>query len=248
MKKVKAINNFKIRASAGITGNDRITSYSYLSQMGSSYYASNGSLNYGMAITNSGNPGLKWETTYQYDVGLDLDLFKSRISLTADYYLKDTRDMLYNASIPSQSGYSKQWKNLGRMTNQGFEFTLTTQNINHKKFGWTTTINFDTNKTRLISLGGSERYFPVSQNYGSFSGQELARVVVGEPIGVVYGYIWDGNYQLSDFDWTDPNTGTPVDPSVITSENMSQFKYTLKEDVVSFEGKTTHRATASTAT
>ena len=61
--------------------------------MGSSYYASNGSLNYGMAITNSGNPGLKWETTYQYDVGLDLDLFKSRISLTADYYLKDTRDM-----------------------------------------------------------------------------------------------------------------------------------------------------------
>ena len=53
-----------------------------------------------------------------------------------------------------------------------------------------------------------------------------------------YGYIWDGNYQLSDFDWTDPNTGTPVDPSVITSENMSQFKYTLKEDVVSFEGKT----------
>ena len=233
MKKVKAINNFKIRASAGITGNDRITSYSYLSQMGSSYYASNGSLNYGMAITNSGNPGLKWETTYQYDVGLDLDLFKSRISLTADYYLKDTRDMLYNASIPSQSGYSKQWKNLGRMTNQGFEFTLTTQNINHKKFGWTTTINFDTNKTRLISLGGSERYFPVSQNYGSFSGQELARVVVGEPIGVVYGYIWDGNYQLSDFDWTDPNTGTPVDPSVITSENMSQFKYTLKEDVIS---------------
>ena len=191
-----------------------------------------------MAITNSGNPELKWETTYQYDVGLDLDLFKSRISLTADYYLKDTRDMLYNASIPSQSGYSKQWKNLGRMTNQGFEFTLTTQNINHKKFGWTTTINFDTNKTRLISLGGSERYFPVSQNYGSFSGQELARVVVGEPIGVVYGYIWDGNYQLSDFDWTDPNTGTPVDPSVITSENMSQFKYTLKEDVVSFEGKT----------
>ena len=238
MKEVKAINNFKIRASAGITGNDRITSYSYLSQMGSSYYASNGSLNYGMAITNSGNPGLKWETTYQYDVGLDLDLFKSRISLTADYYLKDTRDMLYNASIPSQSGYSKQWKNLGRMTNQGFEFTLTTQNVNHKKFGWTTTVNFDTNKTRLISLGGQERYFPVSQNYGSFSGQEIARVVVGEPIGVVYGYVWDGNYQLSDFDWTDPNTGTRVDPSVITSENMSRFKYTLKEGVPSFEGKT----------
>lgn len=197
-----------------------------------------GSSNYGMAITNSGNPGLKWETTYQYDVGLDLDLFKSRISLTADYYLKDTRDMLYNASIPSQSGYSKQWKNLGRMTNQGFEFTLTTQNINHKKFGWTTTINFDTNKTRLISLGGSERYFPVSQDYGSFSGQEIARVVVGEPIGVVYGYVWDGNYQLSDFDWTDPNTGAAVDPSVITSENMNQFKYALKENVVSFEGKT----------
>lgn len=160
MKEVKAINNFKIRASAGITGNDRITSYSYLSQMGSSYYASNGSLNYGMAITNSGNPGLKWETTYQYDMGLDLDLFKSRISLTADYYLKDTRDMLYNASIPSQSGYSKQWKNLGRMTNQGFEFTLTTQNVNHKKFGWTTTVNFDTNKTRLILAGRSGALFP----------------------------------------------------------------------------------------
>lgn len=238
MKEVKAISNFKIRASAGITGNDRITSYSYLSQMGSGYYASNGGLNYGMAITISGNPELKWETTYQYDVGLDLDLFKSRISLTADYYLKDTRDMLYNASIPSQSGYSTQWRNLGRMTNQGFEFTLTTQNFNRKKFGWTTTVNFDTNKTKLISLGGQERYFPVSQNYGSFSGQEIARVVVGEPIGVVYGYIWDGNYQLSDFDWTDPNTGTAVDPSVITSENMSRFKYTLKKDVPSFEGKT----------
>ena len=235
LKGAGAIDNLKIRASAGVTGNDRITAYSYPSVLGSTYYGENGAANFGLYTASSGNPGLKWETTYQYDLGLDLDLLKNRISLVADIYLKDTRDMLYNANVPAQSGFSRQWRNMGRMTNRGFELTLTTRNIVTKNFTWTTTLNFDTNKTQVISLGG-EQFFPVSLNYGAFT--DVGRVIVGEPIGLVYGYRYDGNYQVGDFVWTDKATGAQIDPSTITSENISRYNYTLKEGVVSYKGVT----------
>lgn len=179
---------------------------------------------------------MKWETTYQYDLGLDFDLFSSRISVTTDIYLKDTRDMLYNANIPSQSGFPKIWRNLGRMTNKGFEISIQSRNIVSKKFNWTSSVNFDTNKTKLISLGGDERFFPVSLNYGAFT--DVGRVIVGEPIGLIYGYVWDGNYQVKDFVWTDKRTGTSVSPETINSTNMSQYNYALRDDVVSYKGVT----------
>lgn len=232
----KGIENLKIRTSAGITGNDRISPYSYLSVMGTSYYANNGGILFGQAISSPNNSQLKWETTYQYDLGMDIDLFSSRISLTTDIYLKDTRDMLYNANIASQSGFPRIWKNLGRMTNQGFEISIKTRNIVSKNFNWTTSINFDTNKTKLISLGGEEHFFPVSLNYGAFT--DVGRVIVGEPIGLIYGYVWDGNYQINDFVWTDKRTGTQVAAESINSNNMSQYNHHLRDDVVSFKGTT----------
>lgn len=236
MKDIKGkwLDNFKFRASAGITGNDRISPYSYLSVLNTPYYGSNDNLLFGQSVGSPNNAKLKWETTYQYDLGLDIDLFSSRISITTDIYLKDTRDMLYNANIPSQSGFPQIWKNLGRMTNSGFEVSVRTRNIVNKKFNWSTSLNFDTNKSKLISLGGDERFFPVSIRYGAFT--DIGRVIVGEPIGLIYGYKWNGNYQIKDFVWTDKNTGTIVAPELINSTNMDNYKYTLRDDVASYKG------------
>ena len=228
------ISNLKLRASAGVTGNDRITAYSYLSVLNTPYYGSNGSLLFGQSVASPDNSNLKWETTYQYDLGLDLELFAGRISLTADIYLKDTRDMLYKANIPSQSGFPTIWRNLGRLENKGFEVSLNTRNIEKKNFTWSTSINFDTNKNKVKKLDNNEEFFPVSVNYGAFT--DIGRVIVGEPIGLIYGYVWDGNYQINDFVWKNKISGEEVSPGNITSANMEEHSYTLREGVVAYQG------------
>ncbi len=176
---------------------------------------------------------MKWETTYQYDLGLDIDLFKSRVSFTGDIYYKDTRDMLFKANIPGQSGFDTQWQNIGKLSNKGLELSLTTHIIEKKNFSWTTSFSFDLNWNKVKSLAGDLEFLPVSIGNGYFP-SDVARVIVGEPIGTGYGYVFDGNYQLTDFNWTNKTTGEPVDPATITSENINRYKYVLKEDVVSF--------------
>jgi hypothetical protein len=99
MKSVSAISNLKLRASAGITGNDRISSYGSLASMTPNYYSANGSTIMGMSPHSSENKNLKWESTYQYNAGVDLSLFNNRISLVGDVYYKDTRDMLFKAKV-----------------------------------------------------------------------------------------------------------------------------------------------------
>jgi TonB-linked SusC/RagA family outer membrane protein len=225
------LNNLKFRASAGASGNDRISTYGALARMSTAYYGSDGTSLQGLVPSASENPKLKWETTYQYDLGLDLDLFKSRISFTGDVYYKDTRDMLFQTNVPAQIGFDTQWQNIGRLSNKGFELLLITRNIEKKDFSWVTSFSFDLNRNKVKSLGDVE-YLPVSISNGFFVA-DVARVIKGKPIGTGYGYEFDGNYQLTDFDWTNKATGESVDPGVITSENINQYSAVLKEDVVS---------------
>ena len=235
MKSLSFIKNLKFRASAGTTGNDRIPAFTYLPQLSSSYYASNNAILVGLSPITPGNINLKWESTDQYNGGLDLDLFNNRVSIVADAYYKDTRNMLYNANTPAQTGFAKQWINIGRMSNKGIEVSLITRNIEKKNFNWTSTINVDANRSEVLELGG-ESYYPVILSYGSFT--DVGRVIVGQPIGTIYGYVADGNYQLTDFVCKDKTSGAEVDPATITSKTLSNYTYTLKTGFVSVGGAT----------
>lgn len=228
------LDNFKVRLSAGATGNDRVSNYVYMSLMNTNYYGNQGNETMGMAPSSSANGKLKWETTYQYNAGIDLGLFGSRVNLTADVYYKDTRDMLYSATLSAQSGFTKQWQNLGKVENKGIEVVLNTHNIERKNFSWSTSIAFDLSRNKVLDIGGIE-YTSINISNGMLS-NDISRIMVGQPIGVGYGYVFDGNYQLDDFDITHKELGISIPSDAVTSDNMDQFKFELKEGVVDIAG------------
>ena len=235
MKGADWLDNLKLRASAGITGNDRVSAYASLALMTTNYYSQNGTEIMGMAPSSSANPDLKWETTYQYNIGLDWGMFGGRLNLTADIYYKDTRDMLYQATLSAQTGYTQQWQNLGRVDNKGIEIAINTHNIERRNFSWTTNIAFDLSRNKVLDIGGAS-YTSVNIGNGVMA-NDISRIMVGQPIGVGYGYVWDGNYQLDDFIIKD-RYGNVFPSSVVTSENMDNFTYTLKEGVTSINSMT----------
>ena len=233
------LDNAKVRLSAGASGNDRISTYAALATLTTNYYASGGSEVMGMSPSSTANPKLKWETTWQYDLGLDLTLFGERIDFTGDIYYKDTRDMLYRATLSAQSGFTEQWQNLGRVENKGLELSLTTHNIDTRDFSWSTSFTFDASRNKVLDIGGVE-YTSVNIAHGVLA-NDISRIMVGQPIGIGYGYVWDGNYQLTDFIIKDKfGNDFTEHPEIVTSEDIKQGKlvFTLKDGVTTINGIT----------
>lgn len=198
MKQQKVFSDMKLRFSYGMTGNDRIPAYQSLSRTEKTYYSGdNNSVNLGLSPAEISNPDLKWETTSQYNAGVDISMFRNRLNIEADVYLKQTKDMLLHADVPSQIGSYRQWQNIGRVDNKGFELTINTVNIQKRNFSWSTSINFNLNRNKVVSLGGVSS-IPVKVAGGHIV--EVGRVVVGHPIGSAWGYVFDGIYQQDDFD------------------------------------------------
>lgn len=197
LKGQTVINDLKLRASFGLTGNDRIPPYQSLPMAGNTFYSgASGTAELGISPAALANPSLKWETTYQYDAGLDLEMFRGRIGLTADVYLKQTRDLLLQADIAGQTGFSRQWQNLGRVDNKGVELTLNTVNVQTKDFTWQSSINVSLNRNEIKSLGAVS-FLPVLISGSVIT--DVGRLIVNQPIGTGYGYVFDGIYQLNDF-------------------------------------------------
>ena len=203
LKNITEISNLKLRVSYGKTGNERIPAYSYAAKMENTYYASNNITYFGMSPGSSANPNLKWETTTQYDAGIDIGLFQNRITITFDYYNKQTHDMLLNAPVPGQSGNSSQWINFGRVDNTGVEFSLSTVNIQVPNFSWKTDFNISKNNNTVKNIGGAE-YIPVTMPGGWI--QNPGRVIVGQPIGLMYGYVFDGIHQSGNTEGITPGS------------------------------------------
>lgn len=231
MDNVKFLDQFKLRFSAGSSGNDRISTYAPMALMTTNYYAVNGTEIMGMAPSSSANTKLKWETTWQYDLGLDVSMCGNRIDLSADVYYKDTRDMLYRATLPAQTGFVEQWQNLGRVSNKGLEISLSTHNIQTRDFQWSTNITFDMSRNKVKDIGGIE-YTSVNIANGVLS-NDISRIMVGQPIGIGWGYVADGNYQLSDFYAVDKYNNKLEASEVVTSDNYDNYTYELKDGVVS---------------
>lgn len=203
MRSLRWVKDAKLRASYGVTGNNRIGDFDTYSAMNVSGYYSFGGGNPTPATVpnNLGNDELTWETTKSLDVGLDLSLFRDRLNLTVDYYLKNTDDLLMKANLPYSSGYTGVYKNVGDVRNSGWEITLSTVNISREKFTWTSDLNLSFNKDKVIRLaeGQSSILSKVNLTY-TYNSTYSYISRVGGPIASFYGLEWDGVYNYDDFD------------------------------------------------
>ncbi|RDC55922.1 TonB-dependent receptor [Pedobacter chinensis] len=211
LKNIKAVSNAKLRLSYGITGNNRVSDFAYLSVLDQEVAANTGNTKSGYYFNgvyipgsvpvNVGNENLKWERTGNMDIGLDLGFFNERLSLTTDYYHKRTTDLLLNASLPTSTGYLTAFKNIGVVVNKGFEFTLNTVNIKTKKFNWTSNFNIAFNNNKIKELNGDQPSLITRiVNWNSNFNNSLPYIALpGRQVALFYGYVFDGLYQLNDF-------------------------------------------------
>ncbi|WP_044199367.1 SusC/RagA family TonB-linked outer membrane protein [Dyadobacter tibetensis] len=206
---VKSINNLKLRASYGVTGNNQIPNYGSISLLTSAPYVNGGSLANGLRVSGLPNTGLKWEKTNQFNLGLDVGLLGSRINMSLEWYNSLTRDMLLFVPIPDISGFSTQLTNIGKMRNRGVEFSISTKNID-KAFTWTTDFNISQNKNKVLQLGPGNAPIQYVDNVTT------VRTEVGQPVSNFYGYIFDGvfNNQAEIDAYPHHVSTTPGDPKV----------------------------------
>ena len=163
MDNISWLSNLKLRASYGLTGNNNIIDNAPYDLL----YAANYPLGVGTGAINNGqvpsrdilsNPDITWERTYQFNGGIDIALFKNKITLSVDAYQSKTDQLLLQQNIMSFAGAARYWNNIGSLQNNGVEVELTTNNIRTKNFKWSTTANFSHNENKLLELG-QEAFF-----------------------------------------------------------------------------------------
>ncbi len=178
----------KIRASYGVIGNNNIgnyTQYPLVNNVINTVFGS--TVQTGAAVTSLGNPNLGWETTSQFDIGLDLGFFNDRLQFTYDYYQKNTTNLLYSVQIPQESGFGAFNDNIGEIKFWGHEFAISSKNLTGR-LRWTTDLNISFNRNKVLSLAeGLDRV------YGTFHITQ-----VGKPFGQFYGLVAEGVYMNQD--------------------------------------------------
>jgi TonB-dependent starch-binding outer membrane protein SusC len=195
------LNDGKIRFGYGSVGNNRIGNLLYRQLYGvTGQYAFNHSILPGFAPTALANPGLRWENNQTMNFGLDLSVLKNRIQFTADFYKNTANDLLLAVSIPPTTGYTTQLQNIGSTSNRGMEYQLNAQVFQKKDFNWSSNFNISFNRNRVESLGGVSEITRNSGWQGS-DGVDDYLVRVGQPVGLMYGFVTDGFYKVSDFDY-----------------------------------------------
>jgi len=183
------VSDLKLRLSAGRTGNSEVPPYSSLAALAPSNYYFNGALVTGIAPVQIANPDLKWETTTQYNAGVDFGLINKRVNVSLDAYYKKTTDLLLNVPFPLYTGYSSVLQNVGSVQNKGLELSITSDNIKGKDFSWKSTLVLAANTNKILSLGdGTDYYFPLAPT-GYVS---PVIVKVGSPVGTFWGYNTNG--------------------------------------------------------
>jgi len=181
---LRFLNDAKLRFSIGKTGNEAIGDYTSQGEflVGTNY------LDYsGASPSVMPNAGLTWETTTQYNAGLDLALWSNRLIFNADVYVKDTRDLLYAVPIPRETGFGFITQNIGRIENRGIEFLVTSRNL-VGEFQWSTNFNVSANRNKVMSLPENVLTNGYIQN-GTYH-----ILKEGLPIGIFYGWRFDGVY------------------------------------------------------
>ena len=193
LRKIKQINNLKLRFSYGKTGSNPISPYQSLALMSPIRYNFDDELVIGFYEQNLENDDLTWETTDQFNIGLDIGLFKSRLNLTLDAYHKLTYDLLQNVNLPLSNGYSSRVDNFGEIENKGFEIGLQADLIKNNNFSWNLYSNFSLNRNKLISLNSNLDY-QLGPSIG-FTEARPIMFMVGQPLGIFWGAETNGIFE-----------------------------------------------------
>ncbi|MBW7466526.1 TonB-dependent receptor [Pontibacter aydingkolensis] len=202
MERYKSVfNDLKIRASYGSAGNNRIdpSLFQTLFEPGAFYGLGNQPVT-AFRPNELGNPYLQWETTVSRNVGLDMAFLNNRVQVTIDAYKNTTKDLLVRVPIDPTSGYSNQTQNIGNTSNRGVELQVTGVPVTNKNFTWNTNFNISFNKNRIDKYGMADFELFQSGWAGSNAPFDYA-VVVGKPVGTIWGLVNDGFYGIDDFNY-----------------------------------------------
>lgn len=190
------VTNLKLRASYGQSGFQEIPPYLSLARYGSQNYSFGDVPVVGYEPVSPANTNLTWQTTEQIDVGLDFGFLENRFTITADYYVKNTDNLLLFVRVPANTGYSTPLAiNVGEVKNQGWEFSVGT-NLSAGDLKWSSNVNLSSNKNEVIDLGPQDRIFGGRLLADRKDDGNLTKV--GEPIGIFFGYKSDGIFKSDD--------------------------------------------------
>ncbi len=200
IRNMSLFSNLKVRASWGITGNQGADAFATIPNMTSSVYTygtSTTQIAYGVN-TDGGDSELKWEETTQTDFGFDMGFFHNRLSLSADYFMKKTKDLLLKVAVPMYQGGGTNWSNVGEVDNHGMEFAISAVPVDRKDLSWNIGLNMSTYKNEVVDLGGAE-YLEDGRLTDVIGSGVITtnpmRLIVGEPIGTFWGNKFLGIYQ-----------------------------------------------------
>ncbi|SDZ99032.1 TonB-linked outer membrane protein, SusC/RagA family [Arachidicoccus rhizosphaerae] len=192
LKEGSKLSQLKLRASYGITGNDQIGNFTYMSQLVTGNYVFGNSLASGRKINSISNPNLAWERTAEVNLGVDLGFLNNKLTFSADFYQSRTKSLLLNLDIPSSSGFSSSIANVGQVQNRGFELSLNTINVSNRDFNWTSGFNFTLNRNKTLELGPGQTEI---QSASNMEGHPTNITRIGLPVGMLFGYKVLGLYQ-----------------------------------------------------
>ena len=205
MKDVEWVSNFKVRLGWGIVGNDRISNYLSMDLYEANKYGIGNNTVTVLTPKQLKNANLKWEGASSVNLGVDLGFFDNRLNVTADFFIKDTKDLLLAQSLAHVTGFDSQLQNIGKIQNKGIELSFNSTNIQTRNFTWQTNFNISFIKNTLKGLAsGVESMYARSGFDSNFTAYDYI-ATVGQSLGLIYGYEFDGIYQSSDFYTTPDN-------------------------------------------
>ena len=234
MKDIKWLSNFKVRFGWGTVGNDRISNYLSLDLYEASKYGVGNNTVTVLTPKQLKNANLKWEGSNTVNLGVDLGFFDSRLNITADFFIKNTKDLLLAQSLAHITGFNSQMQNIGKIQNKGFELNVNSINIQTRDFTWNTNFNISFIKNTLKSLAsGVDAMYARSGFDSNFTAYDYI-AKVGESLGLIYGYEFDGIYQSSDF-YTKPGDPTLYLKDGVVNDPRYSTKEPLRPGVVKYK-------------
>ena len=214
LENVKWLNEGKLRIGYGSVGNNRIDNLLYQQLYGvTGQYALNHSILPGFLPTSLSNPDLRWEKNTSQNYGLDLSFLHNKVQLTLDVYKNSAKDLLLAVAIPPTTGYTSQLQNIGATSNRGVEIQLNATPLDKKNFTWNSNFNIAFNKNKVESLGGLPDQTRNSGWQGS-DGVDDYLVRVGEPVGLMYGFVTDGFYKVDEFNYNATTKVYTIKPGI----------------------------------
>lgn len=232
------IDNLKLRGALGLAGNNRISNdmwrelyainptggpgFGETTQYGEQYYGNNGGASFA-------NKDIKWETTLTRNLAADISLFRGRLTITPEFYWNTTSDLLYKSDLPSVIGYTSQMQNIGQVTNKGFELSVSGDIVRGKDYVLSANVTFGTNKMKIDKLNGTDNVVWDQNNRWKSSYNDYC-LRVGDQVGLIYGFVYDGLYQMDEFYFDPLNNYQAVPWGSSAADNGTSTNCAPRED------------------